>query len=167
MFKKLLLVSAIVIPMMASAQTLKIGIVDTTEILMAMPDTKEAQDKVAEVSKKYEDEYAKLGDEMKRRYDELANMPEDELPAIRERKTRDFQEYQMKIQQFEQTAQEEIARFNQEQMAPVIQKLRTAIEAVGKEGSYSLIQDKNPQIVLYYDSPVVDITAEVKAKLGM
>lgn len=167
MFKKLLLVAAIVIPMMASAQTLKIGIVDTTEILMAMPDTKEAQDKVAEVSKKYEDEYAKLGDEMKRRYDELANMPEDELPAIRERKTRDFQEYQMKIQQFEQTAQEEIARFNQEQMAPVIQKLRTAIEAVGKEGSYSLIQDKNPQIVLYYDSPVVDITAEVKAKLGM
>ena len=167
MLKKFLLVAAIAVPMLASAQTLKIGIVDTTEILLGLPDTKEAQDKVAEVSKKYEDEYAKLNDEMKRRYDELANMPEDELPAIRERKTRDFQEYQMKIQQFEQTATEEITKYNQEQMAPVIQKVRNAIESVGKEGSYSLIQDKNGQNILYFEAPVVDITPEVKAKLGV
>lgn len=167
MFKKLLLLAAVVLPMCVSAQTLKIGIVDTTDIILAMPDTKEAQEKVAEVSKKYEDEYAKLQEEMKRRYDEIAGMAEDELPAIRERKTRDFQEYQMKIQQFEQNASEELAKYQQQQMEPVIQKVRNAIESVGKEGAFSLIQDKSSQTILFYDAPVVDITPEVKAKLGI
>ena len=167
MFKKLLLLAAIIVPMFASAQTLKIGIVDTTDIILALPDTKEAQDKVAEVSKKYEDEYAKLQDEMKRRYDELSNMSQDELPAIRERKTRDFQEYQIKIQQFEQNAAEEPQKYNAQQMEPVLQKVRSAIETVGKEGSFSLIEDKNSQMILYYAAPVVDITSEVKAKLGI
>lgn len=167
MLKKFLLVAALVLPMLASAQTLKVGIVDTAELIQKLPDTAEAQQKLAETSKKYEDEYAKLGEEMKRKYDELTNMNDDELPAIRERKTRDFQEYQMKIQQFEQSATEELQRYNQELMAPIVQKVRNAIESVGKEGSFSLIQDMNSQNILYYEAPVQDITPEVKAKLGI
>ena len=167
MLKKLLLVAALILPMLASAQTLKIGLVDTSEIVQKLPDTAEAQQKLAETSKKYEDEYAKLGEEMKRRYDELQNMPEDELPAIRERKTRDFSEYQMKIQQFEQTAAEELQKYNAQLMEPIIQKVRSAIESVGKEGGYSLVQDKNPQVIFYFDAPVVDITPEVLSKLGI
>lgn len=119
------------------------------------------------MSKKYEDEYQKLGEEMKRMYDELQNMKEDELPAIRERKTREFTDYQQKIQQFEQTAMADIQKMNQDLMAPIVQKVRAAIESVGKEGNFSLIQDKNPQITLYFDAPVVDITNDVKAKLGV
>ncbi|MBD5298983.1 MAG: OmpH family outer membrane protein [Bacteroides sp.] len=167
MFKKILLVAALILPMLASAQTLKIGLVDLNELITKMPDTAEAEKKVGEVSKKYEDEYAKLGEEMKRMYDELQNMKEDELPAIRERKAREFTDYQQKIQQFEQTAMQDIQRMTQELMAPIHQKVRTAIEAVSKEGSYSLVQDKNPQLVYYYDAPVVDITNDVKTKLGI
>lgn len=167
MFKKILLVAAILIPMLASAQTVKIGLVDLNELITKMPDTAAAEKQVGDVSKKYEDEYAKLGEEMKRMYDELQNMKEDELPAIRERKAREFTDYQQKIQQFEQTAMQDIQRMTQELMAPIHQKVRTAIESVGKEGGFSLIQDKNPQLVYYYDTPVVDITNDVKAKLGI
>ncbi len=167
MFKKILLVAAILLPMFASAQTLKIGLVDLNELISKMPDTAAAEKQVGDVSKKYEDEYAKLGEEMKRMYDELQNMKEDELPAIRERKAREFTDYQQKIQQFEQTAMQDIQRMTQELMAPIHQKVRTAIESVGKEGGYSLIQDKNPQLVYYYDAPVTDITPDVKAKLGI
>lgn len=167
MFKKILLVAAILFPMFASAQTLKIGLVDFNELIAKMPDTAAAEKQVGEVSKKYEDEYAKLGEEMKRMYDELQNMKQDELPAIRERKTREFSDYQQKIQQFEQNAMQDIQRMNQELMAPIVQKVRSAIESVGKENGYSLIQDKNPQLTYYFDAPVVDITADVKAKLGI
>lgn len=167
MFKKILLVAALILPMFASAQTLKIGLVDSADIIQKMPDTAAAQKQVEDVSKKYEEEYGKLGEEMQRLYDELKNMKEDELPAIRERKTREFSDYQQKMQQFEQNAMADIQKMNQELMAPVIQKVRSAIESVGKEGNYSLIQDKTPQLTLYYDAPVVDITPEVKAKLGI
>ena len=167
MFKKLLLVAALLLPMLASAQTLKIGLVDTSEILAKLPDTAAAQKQVDDVTKKYDEEYTKLGEEMKRMYNELQEMKEDELPAIRERKTREFTDYQQKIQQFEQTAMNDIQKLQQDLMMPIFQKIRTAVEAVGKEGGYSLIQEKNPQLTIYFAAPVVDITGEVKAKLGV
>lgn len=167
MLKKLLLVAAVLIPMLASAQTLKIGLVDTGEIFSKMPESAAAQKQVEDVNKKYEDEYAKLGEEIKRMYDELQQMKEDELPAIRERKTREFTDYQQKISQFEQQAMQDLQKLQQELMAPIMQKIRGAVEAVGKEGGYSLIQEKNPQLTIYFAAPVVDITGEVKAKLGV
>lgn len=167
MLKKLMIVAMLLIPMLASAQTLKIGLVDVDEIVQKLPDTAEAQNKLAETSKKYEDEYAKLNDEMKRRYDELEQMADDELPAIRERKIKDFQEYQLKIQQFEQSATQELARYQQELMTPIYQKVNNAVQSVGQEGGFSLIQAKISQMTLYYAAPVEDITNEVKAKLGI
>lgn len=167
MLKKLLLVAAVLFPMLASAQTLKIGIVDTQELIAKMPDTAAAQKQLEDVGKKYQDEYAKLGEEYKRLVDEFQNMKEDELPAIRERKTREISDYQQKIQTFEQNADQDLQKMQYDLMSPILVKIRTAIEAVGKEGSYSLVQNKDAQIILYYDSPVVDITNDVKAKLGI
>ena len=149
MFKKILLVAALLIPMLASAQTLKVGLVDLNEIITKMPETADAEKQVGDASKKYEDEFAKLQDEMKRRLDEYQNMKEDELPAIKERKAREIQDYQTKIEQFSQEAMQHLQQMNQQLMTPVIQKVRTAVESVGKEGGYSLIQDKNPQLVYY------------------
>lgn len=167
MFKKILLVAALIFPMLASAQTLKIGLVDQNEIINNMPETAEAQKQLADVSKKYEDEYGKLLEEMNRLYDELKNMSESELPAIKERKTKDFTDYQQKIQQFQENAMQELNKMQQELMAPIAQKVRNAVESVGKEGNYSLIQDKNPGLTIYFAAPVQDITPEVKAKLGV
>lgn len=167
MFKKLLLVAAMLIPMLASAQTLKIGLVDTNEILPNMPETTAAQKQLEEISKKYDDEYNKLGQEFKRMYDEYNAMGDNELPAIKERKTRELSDYQQKMQQFEQTAYQDIQKTQNELMAPIYQKVRQAIESVGQEGGYSLIQEKNPQLTFYYAAPVIDITVEVKAKLGL
>lgn len=169
MLKKIILAVALALPMFgASAQsTLKIGLVDANAVVQAHPDTEAAQKKLADASKKYEDEYAKLGEEMKRMYDELSNMKEDELPAIRERKTREFQDYQVKVQTFEQNAQQDLQRMQQELMAPILQKIKEAVESVGKEGNYSLIQTYDPSLTLYYAAPVTDITPLVKTKLGL
>lgn len=169
MLKKILLAVAIALPMFgASAQTtLKIGVVDTDALIQAMPETQEAQKKLADNSKKYEDEYARLQEEMKRMYDELSNMKDDELPAIKERKTREFQDYQTKVQNFLQSADQDMQRQQQELMAPISQKIKDAVESVGKEGGFSMIENYTPQLLLYYTSPVVDITPQVKAKLGI
>lgn len=151
----------------ASAQTVKIGLVDTNSIIAALPDTNEAQKKLADASKKYEDEYARLGEQMKQLYDEFQNMKQDELQAIKDRKTRELQEMQQKVQAFENNAQQDLAKMQQELMGPVLVKVKTAVEAVGKENGFALIQDNNPQLTLYFASPVEDVTPLVKAKLGL
>ncbi len=167
MIKKVLLAVALIFPMLLSAQTLKVGIVDFNGILGSHPDTAKAQQELSEASKKYDEAYAKLGEEMKRLIDEYQNMKEDELPAIRERKSRDISDYQQKLQSFEQSAMQDLQRQQAEKMNPIIAKIQQAVESVAKEGNYSLIEVKEPQLILYYADPVEDITAAVKAKLGI
>ncbi|MCH5227805.1 MAG: OmpH family outer membrane protein [Muribaculaceae bacterium] len=167
MIKKILLIAALVLPMCAFAQSLKIGIVNVDEVVQKMPEYTDAQNKFVETSKRYEDELAKLQEELKRRYDEIQNMPENELETIKERKVKDFQEYQVKIQQFTQTAEQEMGKVQAELMAPIEKKVNDAIRSVGQEGGYSLIEPNVSSFILYYADPVKDITDEVKAKLGI
>ncbi|MDE5808424.1 MAG: OmpH family outer membrane protein [Muribaculaceae bacterium] len=165
MIKKILLAVALAIPMLVSAQSLKVGVVDTNVIMQAMPDTKTAETKLADTSKKYEDEFAKLQQEMARLYEEFQKMPENEPQAIKERKMRELTDMQQKIETFNQTASQDLQRMQQELMQPIVAKIKNAIESVGKENGYSLIQES--AAVIYYGAPVDDITAKVKAKLGV
>ena len=166
MIKKILLAVALAFPMFVSAQTLKIGIVDTNAVLSVMPETQAAQTKIAETSKKYEDEYALLQEQMKKLYDDFSAMPENEPQAIKDRKTRELSEMQQKIQNFLQNADQDLQKVQQELMSPIFAKVRNAVESVGKEGGYSYIEENSPTI-LYYAAPVEDCTAAVKAKLGL
>ena len=132
-----------------------------------MPETAAAQNQLKEVSDKYEAEYKKLGEEMNRLVEEYQKMPENELPAIKERKTRELSDYQQKLQQFEATAQQDLQKMYGDLMGPIQQKVAQAVESVGREGSFSLIQMYNPQLTLYRAEPVEDVTPAVKAKLGL
>lgn len=165
MIKKILLLAAVILPMMASAQTLKIGLVDTNEIIPNLPETKTVQNELTEIQKKYQAELELIDKEYQKQLEELQNMKEDELPAIKERKARQLQETQQKGETFAQQVYQDIQKQQQEKMAPVIQKVREAIESVAKEGGYSYVQEKD--MLLYFSAPVEDITAKVKAKLGI
>lgn len=165
MIKKILLAAALLMPMLASAQSIKLGLVNTQAVLTAMPENKEAEEKLATISKRYEDEYGKLQEEMKRKYDEFQSLKEDEPQAIKDRKMQDLQEYSAKIQQFEQMAQRDLQTQQENLMSPIINKVRNAIESVGKEGNYTLIQEIGA--VLYYGAPAEDVTPAVRAKLGL
>ena len=167
MLKKILLAVAVMLPMFASAQTVKLGIVDTNAIFTVMPETTQAQTKIQEIQKKYQDEFTRLEDEYKRMVDELQKMSDDELPAIKERKTREITDYQQKIQAFMNSADQDIAQQQQSLMAPIATKIKEAIESVGKENNFAMIQAYSPDMIMYYASPVEDITPLVKAKLGL
>lgn len=166
MFKKILLAIAIICPMLASAQTLKIGVVDTNAIIALMPETKQAQAELTEAQNKVQATYKQLGEELQRSYNDFQKMDESELASIREQKAREIQDKQQKIQEFEQNSYNELQKKQEALMQPILAKVRTAIEAVGRENSFSLVQDLT-QNILYFGEPVVDATPLVKAKLGL
>lgn len=167
MIKKILMVAALLFPMLAAAQTLKIGVVSTNEIISAMPETTAAQAKLQETQKQYEERYNKLGEQIQKLYEEVKNMKADELPAIRDQKTRELQDQQQKLQLFEQQVTQDMQQQQETLLSPIIKKVQDAVQSVGREGGFSLIQDYNPQLTLYRADPVVDITPLVKAKLGL
>lgn len=165
MIKKIILAAALALPVLASAQTVKIGLVDTNAVMTSLPETKAASDKMEATAKSYQEEYSKLGEEMNRKLEEFKAMKEDEPAAIKERKTRELEDFNQKIQQFQQQADQDLSKLQQDLLGPIQQKIRDAIQSVGKEGGYTLIQELQQQ--LYYAAPAVDITADVKAKLGV
>lgn len=156
---------ALVIPMLLSAQTVKIGVVDTQQILENHPDVKAAQTAIGTLSKKYEDEFAKLREEYQRKVTEFQNLPENEPQSIKERKMKDIQDFETRIQQFNQEAQTAIQKEQQAQMQPIQQKVLDAIESVGKENNFTVIQEK--EVFLFYAAPAEDITPLVRKKLGI
>jgi outer membrane protein len=89
-------------------------------------------------------------------------MPE----AIRNVKQQELQDMQTRIQDFQQSAQENIRKKEAELLKPIIEKAKGAIAQVAKEGGYSYIMDSSVAGFLY--KPDGDnVLAQVKKKLGI
>ena len=71
MIKKVLLAIMIALPMCISAQTVKLGIVNTNTIFEAMPERAAAQTQLETASKTFEEEFKKLTDEMNKKYSDF------------------------------------------------------------------------------------------------
>lgn len=163
MLKKIILAVLICLPSFAFAQ--KIGVVDTQSIIVAMPETKDMQATLEAAQKKYETELKNLDDKLQKEMADVKSLPADTPQSILERRYQDIEEAQQKLQQFYQTAQQDIAQQQQRLLAPIQERLRTAISTVGAEGSFTIILEK--QEPLYIGTDAVDLTSQVRAKLGM
>lgn len=165
MIKKLLLAVLIAMPAMVSAQ--KFGTINTADLMQNLPEMKEIQTQLEASSAKYDSEYKNLADEMQKKYDEFQKLSNDATvpDAIKERRIQEIQELDQKIQQFRTTASQDLQRQQEQLMAPVQQKVISAIQSVGAEGGYTFIfENTNP---IYSGKDVIDVTSAVKAKLGI
>lgn len=165
MFKKIVIALAIAVafPIVASAQ--KFGTVDAQSLFAAMPETTAAESQLAESSKKYEEEYKKLQEEVDKKYQEFQGLEKTTPDAIKERRMQEIQELAQKADRFRQTASEELQRQQQQLMAPIQQKMVEAIKSVGTEGGFTFIFPV--EAALFAGSDVVDATPLVRAKLGI
>ena len=163
MIKKILLALVIAFPTMAFAQ--KFGVITTDQLIQSLPEMNEVKTTLEASSKKYEDEFKNLQDEMQKKYTEFQSLEETTPSTIKDRRLQEMQELDQKIQQFRQTASEDLQRQQQQLMAPIEQKVTDAIKAVGQEGSYTFIFQDG--MALFAGSTVEDVTPAVKAKLGL
>lgn len=165
MIKKILLAIAIALPMCAAAQAPKFGVVNTASVFDAMPEKATAQTQLETASKTYEDEFKKLTDELNKKYTEFQSLAADTPESIKQRRMQEIEELNAKTQQFRATAQQDLQRQQEQLMAPIEQKIQTAIKAVGAENGFTFIfPDMHPA---YTGKDVQDVTPLVKAKLGI
>lgn len=73
---------------------------------------------------------------------------------------------QQQIQQFELEVQQKIALKREELYAPILDKVRVALEDMGKEQGYTFIFDSSAGVLLHADTSE-DLTSALKTKLGM
>lgn len=164
MLKKLLLAVMVAAPMCLFAEV-KIGTVDTQEVFTLMPELKTAQASLEEVNKKYQTEYKALQEEFNKKLQEYQALAKDTPETIKQRREQELNELGQKIQTFEQVANQDIQEQQKKLMAPIYEKINTAIKAVGDENGYTYILEDSQ--VIYKNPTANDVTPLVKAKLNL
>ena len=167
MIKKFLLAIALILPLSAMAQ--KFGIVDADQVIEAMPETTAAKSQLEETSKKYEVENQKLQEEINKLFTDFQTIQNDpNTPeSIKERRSQEIQERYQKFEQFQATASQALARLRESLMAPISQKLMEAVKTVGAEGNYTFVFINEPNLMMYVGTDVINVTADVRKKLGL
>ena len=164
MLKKFIAAIIIAVPALTFAQG-KFGIIKTQPIVEALPETKEAASQLEAASNKYQEEFKNFEDEMNKKVSEFQALGDDTPSMIKDRKMKDLQDLNNKMNEFRSMAERDLQRQQEQLFAPIQQKVHDAIMAVGKEGSFTFIFED--MVPVYTGSDVIDITDAVKAKLGV
>lgn len=168
MLKKIIIALFVALPMCVFAQTYKFGTVNSQELFSLMPDRVEAEKKLQEINKRYEDEFLKLQEELNRKYQEVQGLRADSLPeTIYAARVQEVGNLQQRIESFREMAAQDINKQQEALIAPIQQKIMQAINAVGAENKFTYIFDLAYPIVLYHGAPSEDVTPLVKAKLSL
>lgn len=163
MIKKLLLAIMIALPSMVFAQ--KFGMVDTNNLMQSLPAVKEVQTQLEASVKKYNDEETKLREEYEKKVKEFQEMDKTTPEAIQKRRIEEIQALEQKISEFRQTASQDLQRQQEQLMQPIQKQIMDAIQSVGTEGGYTFIFEQG--VSLFSGKEVVDVTPQIKTKLGV
>lgn len=144
----------------AFAQTLKVGVVDMEMIAEKMPEAKEAQEKLREITKKYQDTLMQMQKELEDRFAQYQKQKTMMKPEEQQKEEAELQQMNMQVLQYrEQKLGQggELIKLNQQYLEPVRKKISDAIEKVAKDEKINLVFDTTSTALLYFDDKF-DIT---------
>jgi outer membrane protein len=165
--KILVLTVALMIGSNAIAQNLKFGHINTSELLVAMPEREAAQKELQEYAKKLEDQLEIMQVEYNKKVQEYLQAQESLSPIIKQTKEKELQELQNRIQEFQYGAQEDLQQKETQLIQPILLKAETAIKEVAKERNLIYVFDVSSRVVLYFSDASENILPFVKTKLGI
>lgn len=161
--KKILVVLALVMPMLVSAQ--KYGHVNSTELFQQMPEVAKVKAQMDTLNSQYENQLTMMQEEFQKKYQEYQQNEATMADAIKQLRQQELQEMQGRIQTFYQTAEQDLQKKQQELLAPVHEKLIKAIKAVGEREGYTYIFDS--AALVYIADNATDASPAVRKELGI
>ena len=146
--------------------TMKFGFLSYEAALQSMPDYTLAQNKLAELKAQYQTEAKRVEDEFNRKYEEFLEGQREFPKSILQKRQSELQELMDKNIAFKQQGLDELARAEQEAMAPLRIKLIEALGKIGRERGYAFIVDTD-QKALPFINPAMgeDINQTVQDAL--
>lgn len=162
----LFLIAFILFANQSFSQKAKFGHIDSQKLLSEMPETATARKAVEDYTKQLEDQLKTMQTELQTKYDDYTAKQSTYSDLIKKTKEDELNGLQQRIQNFQQTAQQDIQKKEQELLQPVINKAKTAIKEVAKEKGYTYIFDTSTGSLAYWPETADDIMQLVKAKLN-
>lgn len=166
-FKLFLVLAISVSALQVSAQkSQKLGHINFAQLYEMMP----GQDSIKKAFTSYQEQLQSQFQAMQAEYETKLNDYQSNQATmsniIKQTKEKEILDLQKRIQEFQQTAQEDLQAKEAELTSPVIEKARNAVKEVAKENGYSFIFNSTEGLLLYTDTSD-DIMPMVKKKLNL
>jgi outer membrane protein len=147
-----------------SAQA-KVAHINVQELMSTMPDMKAANTQLEKIGKTYEAEYKTLVQEYQTKIEKYEKEAPTVGDAMNQSRQKEVQDMGDRIQQYQQTAQQELQKKQEDVLKPILEKARLAIQKVAKAKGYQYVLDSSVGSgVLMAEGP--DLLADVKKELG-
>ncbi|MDD4372495.1 MAG: OmpH family outer membrane protein [Bacteroidales bacterium] len=165
--KVLLVVVLVGLASFGQAQTLKIGYVDSNELMGMMPERDTIENKLKQFEQQLENELRAMATEYQTKLTDYQNNLATMSNLIRQSKEKELTDLQTRIQDFQQNADMDYSERRNELLTPLIDKVKKAIEDVGNDNGYTYIIDSATGVLLHIGTGADNVTAKVKTKLGI
>ena len=165
MKKVLIILMAVVMAAPAFAQQ-KFGHIDSAALLEIMPEKAKAEKELEAFAAEFQSALEAMAKEYEGKVAAFQQGEQGMIKTVRDTKVREISDLERRIQEFQQQAQEEIGKKEQEVLTPIIDKARKAIDEVAVEKGYTYVFDASLGVLLYAKD-AEDVMADVKAKLGL
>jgi outer membrane protein len=145
----------------------KLGHLNSNDLLELMPEKAAAEKSIQDYAKQMENQLLEMQTELEKKYNsymaEKANLSE----IVAKTKEEELMSMQQRIQTFQQSAQTELQKKEQDLLKPIIEKAQKAIADVSKENGYTYVFDTGVGTLLYWPKESDDLMPLVKVKLGI
>ena len=146
----------------------KFGRINTQEIIMAMPETKTMQENMDTFAKELSDNIETMNVEFNTKLQDFQNNYNTFSDAIKEVKEKELNDMQTRTREFQERAQQDYQKKQNELLAPIIDKAKSAIDKVAAAGGFLVVFDTSTGSLAYFDeATLTDVAPAVKKELGI
>ncbi|MCF8218248.1 MAG: OmpH family outer membrane protein [Bacteroidales bacterium] len=152
---------------MTSAQSSKIGHINTSKLLQIMPGRDTAQTALENYARSLQNDLKTYQQEFEKKYQkymqEEANMPK----LMKETRQEELMQMEERIRKYQENAQQDLKEKEQELLQPILKKAQDAIDKVAKENGFTYILDTSQGSVVFVGEKGKDIMPLVRKELGI
>jgi outer membrane protein len=167
--KKILLILMIGFFAITTSQAQKFAYVDTDYILNNIPEFNQAQDKLDEISKQWQEEieaiYAEV-DKMYRDYQTQEVLLMDEMKTKRENAIIAKEKSAKDLQKKRFGPNGDLYAKRQELIKPLQDKVYDAIQQLAANSKYAVIFDSSSDLIMLYSNPNLDKSDKILKNMG-
>jgi outer membrane protein len=152
----------------AQMKVVKIGYINSLELLSLMPEVKVADASLEKLANDYDSQLQKMGNEYNAKimsYQEKKQ--KNQITEIEEEVViKEISSLEERIAGFQETAQKRVSEKKEELYKPIMKKAEDAISSVSKQKGYTLVLDLSYGEILYHEE-ADEIITDVCKQLGI
>ena len=164
--KKILLIATMAFLTLGASAQVKIGRVNSNELVQLTDDYMQAMKTISAAAKEADEMSQEMIDEFNTKYTTYQQKAAQWSDSMRQSKEKELTEIRQRIEEFQQTTQQELSQKQNELMAPIVQKVQEAITSIAKSKGLTVLFDDSTMV--YFDeASVINITPDARKALNI